>query len=197
MAQWAFPKIAVTLHENEAVVSTLQIGRRLRAIFKMADQHYEVFNTPPSKQISKKVPRGVIYCCVPLCKSYSGKIVDGKKVTLHRIPSNEKCEPASWTQQLRKVRRDFTFKAGTRVCSLHFVGRNGPKPWCPVPTLFPSRPTCEPSENSSVPKPGARRRLNFEINALEFEHCFHDYLSKEKPKSKSGDIVRDTTRDTG
>ena len=28
----------MTLHENEAVVSTLQIGRCLRAIFKMADQ---------------------------------------------------------------------------------------------------------------------------------------------------------------
>ena len=116
-------------------------------------------------------------------------------MTLHRIPSNEKCEPGSWTQQLRKVRRDFTLKAGTRVCSLHFVGRNGPKPWCPVPTSFPSMPTCEPSENSSVPKPGARRRLNFEINALEFEHCFPDYLSKKYQSPNLG-ILYGTRRET-
>ena len=37
-AQLGFPKIALNLHESEAVVSALQIYRRLRAIFKMADQ---------------------------------------------------------------------------------------------------------------------------------------------------------------
>ena len=177
-------------------------------IFNMAEARSELFSTPPSKQTTiiknEAVPRGVIYCCVPLCKSYSGKVVEGKKVTLHRIPLDEKYKPSSWIQQLRNVRNDFTAKAGTRVCSLHFVGKSGPKPWCPIPTLFPSKPAPEPCENTAV-----RRRLNFdsgvqygepeniELNALDFQHCFHDYLPKEAFKPESGDILRDTTRDTG
>ena len=40
----------MAVHENEAVVSTLQIGRRLLAIFKMVDQHgLQVFKTEELK----------------------------------------------------------------------------------------------------------------------------------------------------
>ncbi len=191
--------MSVVVHENEALISTLQSSGRSWENFKMADVKAEVFSTPTSKQSNQTVPRGVIYCCVPFCQSYSGKVVEGKKVTLHRIPCNEKYKPASWIQQLRNARGDFKVKAGTRVCSLHFVGKNGPKPWCPVPTLFPSKPESKPCEKSAEvpPKPSVRRRLNFETNALEFEHCFHDYLAKEAFQPESGDIVRNTTRDTG
>lgn len=38
----------------------------------------------------KYIPRRVIYCCVPLCHSYSGKVVNGKTVKLHRLPKDSK-----------------------------------------------------------------------------------------------------------
>ena len=36
------------------------------------------------------VPRGVNYCCMPLCHSSSGKVVNGKAVKLHRLPKETK-----------------------------------------------------------------------------------------------------------
>ena len=162
------------------------------------------FSTPPSKQTriinNETVARGVIYCCVPFCKSYSGKIVEGKKVTIHKIPLDEKYKPDRWIQQIRNVRKDFAVKAGTRVCSLHFVGKRGAKPRCPFPTIFPSK-QAELSLNilrkvryqTKSRGPEARRRLNFdsgvqynEKNALDFQHCFHDYLLRETFKPESG-----------
>ena len=89
----------------------------------------------------KTVPGGVLYCCVPLCHSYKGKIVDGK-VQLHRLPKDTKAKRL-WIAKLRNVRKHFSPKPGTRVRSLHFEGRNGPKPWCQFPTLFPSKPKLE------------------------------------------------------
>ena len=122
------------------------------------------------------VPRGVTYCCVPLCKSYSGKIVDGKLVSLHRIPESDKHKRRSWIRQLSNVRKDLSVKPGTRVCSLHFEGGNGPQKWCPVPTIFPSKPPPQfpkkrPLPNRNLHSPTspmahgvtkARRRLMYE-----------------------------------
>lgn len=36
------------------------------------------------------VPRGVSYYCVPVCHSYSDKVVDGKTVRLNKPPENSK-----------------------------------------------------------------------------------------------------------
>ena len=90
----------------------------------------------------KTVPRGVLYCRVPLCHSYKGKIVDGKKVQLHRLPKDTKAKRL-WIANLRNVRKKISPKPGTRVSSLHFEGRNGPKSWCQFPTLFPLKPKLE------------------------------------------------------
>ena len=62
-------------------------------------------------------PWGVIYCCVPLCHSYSGKVVNGKAVKLHRLPKETKARRI-WIA--RTVRQNFYAKSGTLVCSLHF-----------------------------------------------------------------------------
>ena len=85
------------------------------------------------------VPRGVIYCCVLLCHSYSGKVVDGKAVKLHRLPKETKARRI-WIARLRNVRQNFSAKSGTRVCSLHFKDEEGPRPWCQFLSLFPSKP---------------------------------------------------------
>jgi hypothetical protein len=125
----------VAVHESEALVSACQFS-----IWRKQGQNFET--------VSRR--GGGIYCCVPLSKSYSGKV--------HRIPFDEKYKPGrliSWRQQLRNIRNYFTAKAGTRVCSLHFVGNRGPKPLCPIPTLWRQHlnlvRTCT----------GVRRRLNF------------------------------------
>ena len=80
------------------------------------------------------VPRGVIYCCVPLCHSYSGKVINGKKVKLHRIPTDSKARRI-WIARLRNVRQNFFAKSGTRVCSLHFKGR--PKAMVSISNFVP------------------------------------------------------------
>ena len=75
------------------------------------------------------VPRRAIYCCVPLRHSYSGKVVNGKAVKLHRLPKETKARRI-WISRLRNVRQSFSAKSGTRAYSLHFKGEEGPKPWC-------------------------------------------------------------------
>ena len=55
------------------------------------------------------VPRGVIYCCVPLCDSYSG---NGKAVKLHRLPEETKARRI-WITRLRNVRQNFSAKFAT------------------------------------------------------------------------------------
>ena len=106
--------------------------------------------TPAASPSKVRVCRGILYCCVPLCHSWKGKVVRGKPATLHRLPHDLKLR-RQWIRKLRTVRKNIKPKAGTRVCSLHFKGTDGPKPWCKVPTLFPSKP---------LPKsPTLKRRL--------------------------------------
>ena len=70
---------------------------------------------------TETLPRGVIYCCVPLCHSYSGKVVNEKAVKLHRLSKETKAR-RTWIARLGNVRQNFSAKSGTRVCSLHFKG---------------------------------------------------------------------------
>ena len=102
------------------------------------------------------VPRGVIYCCVPLCHSYSGKVVNGKVVKLHRLPKETKARRI-WIARIRNVRQNFSGKSGTRVCSLHFKGEEGLKPWCQFPSLFPSKPVQESLVRRNRPLPNRSR----------------------------------------
>ena len=64
--------------------------------------------------------------------------MNGKVVKLHRLPKEAKARRIS-IARLRNVRESFSAKSGTRVCSLHFKGEEGPKPWCQFPSLFPSK----------------------------------------------------------
>ena len=98
------------------------------------------------------------------------------------------------------------------MCSLHFEGRNGPKPSRRIPTLFPSKSAPElfkkrslPNRNINTPM-APRARLTFdsgvqcskqtEYNAFVFDHCSMITYQERFFKPDSGDIVRDTTRDT-
>ena len=93
----------------------------------------------PAGESRVRVPRGTLYCCVPLCHSFRGKVVNGKPVKLHRLPLDLQLR-RQWIRKLRIVRKNLVPKAGTRVRSLHFKGSDGPKPWCKLPTVFPSKP---------------------------------------------------------
>jgi len=120
----------------------------------------------------KTVPRGVLYCCVPLCHSYKGKIVDGKKVQLHRLPKDTKTKRL-WIAKLRN--RNASPKPGMRVCSLNFEGRNEPKSWWQFPTLFPSklkleslvqkRPLPDRPRGEAALRSTVSRGINSEVNS--------------------------------
>ena len=162
------------------------------------------------------VPRGVIYCCVLLCHSYSGKVVNGKTVKLHRIPTDSKARRI-WIARLRNVRQNVFAKSGTRVCSLHFKGKEGPKPWCQFPTLFPSKSTPKSPLRRNKPLPNRSRgsvtsskvqtcqeeskysSISTQVlcNGNNFNHCFHDYIPTKVFNYDSGDISRDGSRDKG
>ena len=161
------------------------------------------------------VPRGAIYCCVPLCHSYSGKVVNGKTVKLHKLPKDSKARRI-WIARLRNVRQNFSAKPGTRVCSLHFKGEEGPKPWSQFPTLFPSKPapkslwntplSSRSGESLTCSKVRTRRELLKDLDGpldsskttgKNFDHCFHDYIPAKVCTFDSGDISREWSRDTG
>jgi len=162
------------------------------------------------------VPRGVTYCCVPLCHGYSGKVVNGKTVKLHKLPKDSKARRI-WITRLRNMCQNFSAKLGTRVCSLHFKGREGPKLWCQFPTLFPwksapkshQRNTPSPSrsgESLTCLKVRTCRKLlkdsggpldSSKTTGKNFDHRFHDYIPAKVCAFASGDISRDGSRDTG
>lgn len=163
------------------------------------------------------VPRGAIYCCVPLCHSYSGKVVNGKTVKLHKLPKDSKARRI-WIARLKNVRQNFSAKPGTRVCSLHFKREEGPKPWSQFPTLFPSKPapksprlqntplSSRSGESLTCSKVRTRRELLKDLDGpldsskttgKNFDHCFHDYIPAKVCTFDSGDISREGSRDTG
>ena len=65
------------------------------------------------------VPRGVIYCCVPLCHSCSGKVVNGKVVKLHRLAKEAKARRI-WIARLRNLRQIFFCKVWNTSLQLAF-----------------------------------------------------------------------------
>ena len=153
---------------------------------------------------------------VPVCHSYSGKVVKGKAVKLHRLPKETKARRI-WIVRLRNVRQNFSAKSGARVCSMRFKGEEGPKPWCQFPTLLPSKPVHEsllrrnrPLSNRSR---GSTTPSNVQTcqelaeyssstkqavcNGSNFHHCFHDYISTTSCNFDSGGISKDGPRDKG
>ncbi|XP_033745805.1 uncharacterized protein LOC117331295 [Pecten maximus] len=81
---------------------------------------------------------GKIYCCVTGCSNYSGKLIDNRKVSLHRFPVDSKISRA-WEQRVKCFRKNFTLKNTTRLCSEHFVGIGGPSAEYPIPSVFPQK----------------------------------------------------------
>lgn len=77
----------------------------------------------------------------------------------------------------------YILKPGARVCSLHFEGQSGPKPWCPVPTLFPSIPvnTVNTSSENMANASSVRRQLifNSDVEDTDTEVCDTDINSKQ------------------
>ena len=84
------------------------------------------------------VPRGTHYCCV--CRCYRGKIVSGRKVSLHKFHANDKLRRV-WIQRVKTVMKTgFKVSPNGRLCSEHFQGKAGPKPpFITLPSLFPTK----------------------------------------------------------
>jgi hypothetical protein len=91
-----------------------------------------------SISLVQKKPDGVQYCCV--CQNWRGKIVDGKKVSLHRFPADENVLKV-WIKRVKlSMVSDFVLNKYSRLCSHHFLGQAGPKkPDITIPSLFPKK----------------------------------------------------------
>ena len=78
------------------------------------------------------------YCCI--CRNHAQKWDGNKKITLHRFPSDSRKRRA-WISRCRLIRKDFKFTSydSTRICSDHFVGKMGPTPLDPPPSIFPTK----------------------------------------------------------
>ncbi|KAJ8309879.1 hypothetical protein KUTeg_011744, partial [Tegillarca granosa] len=76
------------------------------------------------------------YCCV--CKNFSGKIIDGVRISMHRFPA-DKGKRRIWISRCKNARSNFKFVNSdqTRLCSQHFVGKEGPTKTNPLPSIFP------------------------------------------------------------
>ena len=78
------------------------------------------------------------YCCV--CKNHGQKIVDGRKVSMHRFPANKQARKL-WIQRCKNARPNFVFinSDQTRLCSDHFIGKIGPTKDHKLPSIFPQQ----------------------------------------------------------
>lgn len=76
--------------------------------------------------------------CVPNCSNYSGKVVDGRTITLHRIPSGKSKQwmKKQCVKRLQNIRKNLVINDSTRVCSAHFLNFD----CSAIPTIFPSKP---------------------------------------------------------
>ncbi|XP_052791238.1 uncharacterized protein LOC128225206 [Mya arenaria] len=85
------------------------------------------------KKTGRKTPK---YCCI--CKGiYRGKVIDGRKVSLHRFPQNKRLKRV-WVQRCKTVMRSFQWNEHRRLCSEHFVGFRGPSFQHTLPSMFPT-----------------------------------------------------------
>ena len=58
----------------------------------------------PASGSRVQVPRGTLYCCVPLCHSFKRKVVNEKPVKLHRLPLDLTLRQ-QWIRKLQTVRK--------------------------------------------------------------------------------------------
>jgi hypothetical protein len=115
-------------------------------------------------------------------------MVDETPVKLHRIPKIAKFKRL-WINRIKNVRKNFKPSNSTRVCSVHFEGGNGPKPWCKIPTIFPLKP----APKSPTPKRSLPRRVTKNSENL-FGVCFHDYTPLLSPVDSMKTTEEDKTR---
>ena len=99
--------------------------RRVGVLLPGTIKHYTITTTMPPK--SKK------YCA--MCSNYRDKNVDGYVISLHRFPANDKIRKV-WLQRCKLVMRTFKFSDNSKLCSKHFVGRNGPSIIHTIPSIF-------------------------------------------------------------
>ncbi|XP_069104832.1 uncharacterized protein [Argopecten irradians] len=81
---------------------------------------------------------GKVYCCAASCSNFSGKVKDGRTVSLHRFPANSKISKI-WEQRVKCFRKNFNLKPATRLCSEHFEGKSGPSESSQLPSIFPQK----------------------------------------------------------
>ncbi|GFS00542.1 hypothetical protein ElyMa_006401900 [Elysia marginata] len=138
---------------------------------------------------------GKQYCVC--CSNFLGKIVNGRKVSLHRIPANKQLSKV-WIQRLKLVRKDFptVIKSSTRVCSEHFKFKKGPQPHDQIPTIFqnktlatsmlsqvPKVSTCTYQASSDVQAKNLSFKTSSEASGQSVSVQLHDYCGYVNPES--------------
>lgn len=119
-----------------------------------------------AQTLKKQQQRGKMYCCIPKCHNYFGKILDsGVHVTLHRFPA-DKQRRRVWIQKIKTVRANLNVTNNTRVCCDHFV--NGIVDESTIPSLFPTKEVAIKKErrtlNRMVLQPHASSSTSTEIH---------------------------------
>jgi len=83
---------------------------RWRANVKMSQSGEKVLKSTEKKRH---------YCCV--CSNYRGRLIEGRHVTLHRFPTEEKLRKL-WISRIKTVSQHFTCNPkNDRLCSEHFL----------------------------------------------------------------------------
>lgn len=89
------------------------------------------------------VPRGVIYCCVPLCYWYKCKVVNGKTIKLQNFQRITKQEGFESLHSEMCVKSFLQSLEQECAAYISVKSEEGSKPWCQFPTLFPSKPAAK------------------------------------------------------
>ena len=73
------------------------------------------------------------YCS--MCSNFRGKMVEGKVVSLHRFPANDRIRKV-WIQRCKLSMKTFRYTENSKLCYEHFEERCGPTMMNPLPTVF-------------------------------------------------------------
>lgn len=126
----SFPEYSSSGHAQKAEIY-------FRGLHKPGSKQQQVkMESKDSKLIKKTGRKTPKYCCI--CKGiYRGKVIDGRKVSLHRFPQNKRLKRV-WVQRCKTVMRSFQWNEHRRLCSEHFVGFRGPSFQHTLPSMFPT-----------------------------------------------------------
>ena len=90
--------------------------------FRRANSENEMEDVTWLLNVPKSTEKKRHYCCV--CSNFSGKVIDGRSIRIHRFPSDQTVKRA-WLRRLKLCYGQYVHSGNDRLCSEHF--RDGEK----------------------------------------------------------------------